>query len=313
VAKSAFGKNNFDRLEAAGLVSSADDHVLRKDKLQARALALRELAVKFQKIEQGVIEAHLMEAPKQKSRLNAVLAAVQKLHASPLPMGAKRHVGVCLNELVSIREGIHSSAKNVDKKTLTMIATSAARKEILAMAASSENRMEKILAESSSTDDMEEFFKNAADVIQKHAPKAEQLKAIATKPFVIARVPVVPADGGISAERLARVGVDAESLGTYPVIKNQMVIGINPRFLLGEHSGEIKGEKAAKSIREEATRLLKRLERETKTKLQFVCDRSYSYKGGTWYWLMTDRDLDLVARVSPGNRIKISRWGFAFN
>jgi hypothetical protein len=314
MAKSNFGKNNFDRLEAAGLVSvEGDDGQVKKEKLQARIKGLRELAEKFVRIEAGVAEAYLMEKPQQLKRLSAVLTAVKKLQASGLPIGAKQHVATCINELVSIREGIYSSANAVDKKTLTMMAATEARKQILALAVSSENRVERLVADSSSTSDLEDFFKNASDVILKHADKANQLQAIKDKAFVIVRLPIVPADGKFSSEKLAKVGFDAESLGGYPVLNNQMVIGINPRHLLGEHSGEVKGEKAAKAIRDEAERLLKKLSKTTKTNLHFVSSKAYSYKGGTWFWLMTDRDIDLLAKISPGSHVAIQRWGFAFN
>lgn len=312
-AKSNFGKNNFDRLEAAGLIASEDNTNQQKEKLIARAAALKVLAQKFDRVLAGMSETYVMDKPRQMKRISAILAKVKELQATSLPVGAKKHVTTCFNELTSIRAGVYASNSPADKKMLTMIAAKKAKEELLAMASATEARVEKIVADSSMSDDLEEFFKKAADVIKKHSGKAEDLKAIRDKAFVIARVPVVPADEKRpSAERLAHIGFQVDSLSGYPVLQNQMVIGINPRFLMGEHSGEIKGEKASKLIRTEAERLRKFLQKQTNTQLQFVSDKAYSHGSGTWFWLMTDADINRLAKVSPGNRVNITRWGFAF-
>lgn len=312
-AKSNFGKNNFDRLEAAGLVASAEDESNnQKEKLTARSSELRILAQKFDKVLAGMAETYIMAKPRQLKRITTILSKVKELHASGLPIGAKKHVATVVNELVSIREGVYASNASVDKKMLTMIAAKTAKEELLALALAAEARIEKIQADSSMNDDLEEFYKKAADVIKKHAGKAEDLKAIKDKAYVLARMPVVPADGNLSAERLAQAGFQVESLSGYPVFQNQLVIGINPRHVMGEHSGEIKGEKASKLIRSESERLRKMLEKKLNTQLQFVSDKAYSHGSGTWFWLMSDADINRLAKVSPGNRITITRWGFAF-
>jgi hypothetical protein len=54
------------------------------------------------------------------------------------------------------------------------------------------------------------------------------------------------------------------------------------------------------------------LQKKTNVKLQFVSDKAFSYGSGTWFWLMSDRDLDAFATVFPGGHTKVTRWGFAF-
>jgi hypothetical protein len=312
-AKSAFGKNNWDRLEAAGVVGTEDTTSSQKEKLTARASELRILAQKFDKIFAGMADTFVMERPRQLKRIQVIIAKVRELHDTQLPVGAKRHVATCINELTSIREGVHALNAAADKKMLTMIAAKEAKTELLAMAVATEARIEKIEADSSMTGDMEEFYKKAEEVIKKHSGKAEDLKAIKDKAYMLVRLPVVPADEKRpSAERLAMAGFQVESLGGYPVLQNQLVLGINPRAAVGEHSGEVSGVKASKLIRAEAERLRKMLEKKTGQQLNFVSDTAYSHGSGTWFWLMSDKDINRLAKVSPGNRVQIQRWGFAF-
>lgn len=312
-AKSGFGKNNFDKLEAAGLVAGADDAVSQQAKIEARVHELKILAQKFDTVVARMAETYVMTRPQQLKRVTLLLSKVKELHASALPVGSKKHVATMVNELTSIREGVFARANLADRKMLTLIAAKAAKEEILAMASAAEARKEKMLADSSASNDMEHFFKNAADVIQKHSHKAADLASISTKAFVVARAPIALGDEKFSAERMARSGFNVESLGGYPVISDQLVIGINPRFALGDHAGAVKGEKASQVLRAEMDRLRKMLQKRMNQKLNLVSDKAYSFKSGTWFWLMTDDDINRLAKVSPGNRVQVPRWGFAFN
>lgn len=310
---SAFGKNNFDRLEAAGLVAGDDNTAAVKTRTQARIADLKGLVTKIEKVEAALGDLYVLEKPARLKKLTQVLSAVKQLHGSPLPTGAKKHIGNCLNELMSLREGVYASNAQIDRKALTLIAAAQAKNEITTMVATSEAKLDKIMAESSNSSDLEEFYRKAADVIEKHSGEAEKLDGIKNKPFMVARVPIVPADGPTSVEKLTQLGFSVENLGGYAVLHNQLVVGISPKALLGEHGGAVKGEKAATAIRNEVDRIRKRLQKTTNTKLQLVSDKAYSYKTGTWYWLMTDRDLDRLARAFPGQHVNITRWGFAFN
>ena len=313
-AKSAFGKNNFDKLESAGLIAGADDGALQKEKLQVRARELKILGQKFETVFNKMAETYVMSKPAQLKRITVLLGKVKELHAQSLPIGAKKHVETCINELTSIREGVYAKNTTADKKMLTMMAAKKAQTELYAMAVAAEARVEKLMADSSTSNDMEDFYKKAEEVIKKHSGKADALKVLKDKSFVLERMPIVPTDGNLSAEKMAHAGFNVESLGGYPVIQNQLVIGINPRHVLGDHGGEVKGEKASKLIRAEADQLRKKLEKRTKQRLQFVSDKAYSQPGspGAWFWLMSDNDLNRLSKISPGNRVSIQRWGFAF-
>lgn len=316
-AVSGYGKNNFDKLAAAGLVAGSGDEIGEQvSKLETRVAELKALALKFDTVLSKMMEVRSASRMRQIKRVTTLINKVKELHAGALPVGSKKHVATMANELVSVREGLQACSIAADTDMLTLAATEEARALVIAMAAAAAARKEKLQADSSSTSDMEHFFKNAADVISKHSTKAADLADIANKPFLIARAPIIPADDRMRAETLLRVGFNAESLGGYPVFCDQLVIGLNPRHVLGDHSGEVKGLLAGKVLREEADRLRKLLQKKMNQKLNFVSDKSYSPKAGamgTWFWLMTDTDIDRLIKVSPGNRITITRWGFAFN
>lgn len=393
------GKNNFDRLEAAGLVAGADDSENLKAKTEARVSELNTLITKVRKVEAYLADLYVLPRPRQLKRLAAAAQGLKELHGGKLPTGAKKHIASCLNEVISLREGVYASNARMDRQTLALTASVQARSELQAMVESAQHRLEKVVADSSSELDLEEFYKKAADVIKKNDAESTKVAPIKSKPFLLARVPVVPTDGSLSAEKLPRLGFKSESLSGYPVIHNQLVLGINPKMIAthGDADSErfaqmqrklkeegvtledvkkLKGkakdlvldisrfdldkadpkvvekkkaeldaiyEQASQltektgvvlddfvrlsqslrrshsavpqAVREEAERLRKMLEKKKNLKLRFVSENPYSDKrnGGVWFWLMPDRELDMLAKASLGNRVSVTRWGFAFN
>lgn len=393
------GKNNFDRLEAAGLVAGADDSENLKAKTEARVSELNTIITKVRKVEAYLADLYVLPRPRQLKRLAATAQALKELHGGKLPIGTKKHIAACLNEVISLREGVYASNARMDKQTLALTASVKARNELQAMVESAQHRLEKVVADSSSELDLEEFYKKAADVIKKNDAESTKVTPIKDKPFLLARVPVVPTDGSLSAEKLPQLGFKSESLSGYPVIHNQLVLGINPKMMASHGDaeadrftemqrklkqsgvtieeiqkihGKIKDltqdiarldpEKADKdyvtkktaelnllheeanrlitksgidptefvklsqqlrrshsavpqAVREEADRLRRMLEKKKNVKLRFVSENPYSDKrnGGVWFWLMPDKELDMLARASLGKRVSVTRWGFAFN
>jgi hypothetical protein len=305
-------KTNFDTLEAAGLVaSSADNTGLLKAKAEKRIEELEVLASKISKLEKVVSTLYTLPKPQQLKRLTLVIEAATRLHKSKLPVGAKTNLELCLNELTSLQEGVYLGA-SVDKKALSLIACRKARKNLSLLIANTQARLVRIEADSSDDDDLETFYRKAEDVINKHMGERGKLTDIATKAFVVARVPVVPTGTPVSTEKLAGLGFKVDNLGGYAVIQNQLVLGINPSKII-PNSSAIKSDKLKAAIQAEAESLRRKLQKTLNTRLQFVSDRPRTYKSGTWYWLMSERDLDLFAKAFPGGHVKVDRWGFAFN
>lgn len=401
---SKFGKNNFDKLEAAGLIAGPDDAENLKFKTEARVKEIQVLISKVSLVQAHLADLYVLSKPRQLKRLSSTLGALRELHATKMPVGAKKHIEACINEVISLREGVYTSNTRLDKQTLALTASSRAKTDLMAMVEAAQHRLEKVVADSSSDVDMEEFYNKAADIIKKNAAESHKVAPIVDKPFVLARLPVVPGDQrALIAEKLPGLGFKSESLSGYPVIHNQLVLGINPKFM-AEHSDEsvtritemnqklkdngvriedlvkavgrakdltgdltklenvekenpnsVKPEFMAKTkqaaeealhkanelitkagidvaayrelqqqvkrshaaqpeaIKKERDRLIKLLEKKTRTPLNLVSEKSFSYKGGVWFWLMSDRELDQLAKASPTKRVSITRWGFAFN
>jgi len=395
--KNPMGLNNFDKLEAAGLYSPADNSEGMKAKTEARVQELTTLIAKLQRVEAYLAELYTLEKPKQLKRLAAAHNGLKALYQQKLPVGAKKHIEACLNEVISLREGVYASNSRLDRQTLALTASHQARKSLQALAESAEHRLEKVVADSSSELDLEDFYKKAADIINKNQAEAGKVESIKDKPWVLVRIPVVTDDRSVSAERLPRLGFKSESLSGYPVIHNQLVLGVNPKMMAshdhetverfaemskklkesGVNPDEIKRlrgkikdltsdlgkidpekvdkkyqerlenelaeltvkvahliEKAGvdpdemkklqdkvqrshaaqpKAVKEEAEKLRKLIEKKKGAKFKFVSEKPCSYKSGIWFWLMPDRELDLLAQASKGKRVNIQSWGFPFN
>lgn len=396
------GKNNFDKLEAAGLVAGPDDTENMKFKTEARVAQLGDLIGKVVKVQAYLAELYVLPRPRQLKRLTAAHTALRGLHAEKLPVGAKKHIEACLNEVISLREGVFSSNTSLDKQTLALTASAKAKTELQSMVEAATLRLEKVMADSSSEMDMEEFYRKAEDVIKKNQVEMFKLLPIADKPWIMIRVPVAVGQVGVlSTEKLPGLGFKSDSISGYPVLHNQLVLGINPKTLAShsnetvqrlaemnqklkdanvrmedlknlagrmrdtaldlrklteaeeKQKGAVKPElmeraqerakdalkkysdMAAKAdfnmeeyqklssqvkrshslqpeaIRKEADRLRKLMEKKTRTNLRFVSE-PFSHKGGVWFWLMSDRELDMLAKASPAKRVSINRWGFAF-
>jgi hypothetical protein len=397
--KNPMGMNNFDKLEAAGLYAPADNTEGQKAKIEARVNDLGILISKVSKVEAFLSVLPTLEKPRQLKRLASAGKGLRELLATPLPQGTKKHIEACLNEVISLREGIFASNTSLDKTMLALTASSKARTELSALVESSRHRLEKIVADSSAESDMEDFYKNAGEVIKRTEHEAVKILPIKDKPFVLTRAPIVPMDGSISAEKLPQLGFKSESISGYPVIHNQLVLGINPKMMashdpadnakfaemqkklkdadltieqIKRQRGRIRDaqmdlskvdkEKAKpdflkqkeeavrkaesdlkdmidragidpdeyikldqrvkrshnavpQAVKDEADRLRKLLERKKGVKLRFVSDSPRSHPGnpGIWFWLMPDKELDMLAKAAFGKRVNVSRWGFAFN
>ena len=144
------GKNNFDKLEAAGLVAGPDDAENLKFKTEARVAELGVLIGKVNKVQAYLAELYVLPKPRQLKRLSAASSALRELHAAKLPTGAKRHIAACLNEVISLREGVYTSNTKLDKQTLALTASSRAKTELQSMVESAQHRLEKVIADSSS-------------------------------------------------------------------------------------------------------------------------------------------------------------------
>lgn len=321
-AISPFGTNSFDRLSEAGIVGSKPlpDEATVKAKLDAKIIKLGEIDVHLTKVQTATAKLYVMPKVKQLKQITAALKATKALVAAKgMPVGTKVPLTACLNELTSLREGIFTGAAT-DKKSLTLIFAQKARNAIAELIASAHDRKTRLEAESHTDSDLDSFYKKAEDVIQRNGTESEKLESIKDKPFAIVRVPIVPVGTKmasnipmtLSIERLRRQGFKCESIGGYAVLQNQMVLGIASQGIKKTKTSEIKTSKKSSEILEEAEHILKLISKETKSKLQFVSQKAIGKNGASWFWIMPERELDMLAKVSGGT-VNIPMWGFAFN
>ncbi|BAG41448.1 hypothetical protein [Ralstonia phage phiRSL1] len=135
------------------------------------------------------------------------------------------------------------------------------------------------------------------------------LHALKEQHVVVTRAPIIPIAPGLEAVKLKAQGFNVQDMGGYPVIHDQLVLGVSRKAVEATNGG-----KAPKpdSFFKMAASLKRQLEKRMKQKLVFVDEKSHGAHGGSWFWLMKERDADQLARAFPSKQIKIQRFGFAF-
>ena len=132
----------------------------------------------------------------------------------------------------------------------------------------------------------------------------------ADQPWALCRAPVIPVCT-IDIPALSR-HFDVSNVGGYPVMHNQLVLGIN-RTLASKN-----GHTDVTTYRDN---LIKAIARDRGLKLYNICERGMvrpeSGASVFWFWLMTDHDARLFRQAfSTINRqglatIHVKEWGFA--
>jgi len=317
-------ENNFDKLQAKmGLaaknlsqfsklsergISEAHEQQLQaatQRKLEVRVTNLTRLLA-FLKDQSAKISA-IPVVDSSSQRMAIVTSVLRRIEAvrdkKNLPQGASGHLRKVRNELVSIREGVVAS---VAKDELITHQFPSAIAEVERMLELAKARLDTHKQLESATDASEEAYRRAEKIIEQNAGEVKRLESIKDRPFVVVRVPIVPiADPFINSEKLKKMGVHVEDLAGYPLIHNQMVIGINREIL------EKKGRKVQKPI-EAADEILAMLRKQTGRKLVMVVDKPNPAKGALWYWIAPQEFVNKLMQAA-GNRLNIQRWGFGMD
>jgi hypothetical protein len=282
-------------------------------KMEKRLQALKDLKVSLQKAAARVADLHTYEKRKQVVKLTASLKAVKEIADSKPPVGVSKQLRACMNELISLREGVTISER-MDRKTLSVIACTQAVEHVDALILSAKKNIARAKTEATGGLNDELLREEDAEmlrVLKQTQQESKNISQLKERQFVVTRVPIVPITKGfVSVDVMKSKGLKAENLGGYPVLHNQLVIGVNKTDLTG-------AKKSSKSLntadfRDEAERIRKTIQKQTKVKYQFVDDRAYGAQGGAWFWLMPERELDQFASCFPGGKLQIQRWGFGF-
>lgn len=242
--------------------------------------------------------------------LSQSIGRLRRLQENGLPTGSAKPVRHALNELVSLREAVLAGTSLKKRDFVTSVMTDAIleiRKNH--QVASEKLRLMKLNPEgttlSSKEHSAEEVYRKAEEVISQASSEKSLLEAIGSDPFTITRVPVVPvANPAINPASLKRMGIKCDSIANYPVIYDQVVLGINREALT-------KNGKTQETAQEAAFRLAGELSIQHKTSFAFVTEKGYPHKGVVWYWLSTKPEINKLSKAANG-RLNVQQWGFAF-
>lgn len=280
--------------------------------LEERGEKLKALRKKLYSSAVALSKLHVVAKKQQLTLLTAALKKVTSIIDDKPPVGVSKHLKACVNELRSLREGVYVGTA-MDKKTLSIIACNKAWEHVDTLIEANKKSVERMKAAAAGIEidaDSEDMYGDIAKVLKQTQKESDNLNALTKRPFVITRVPIIPlSKTTISIDKLKLKGFKADNLGGYPVLHNQLVLGINKSMLnQKDPSKPIKSE----DILEQAKKVKSMIEKQYKMKLVFVDEKPYGAQGGAWYWLMPERELNMFASTFPGSRVQLTRFGFAF-
>ncbi len=311
--------NLFDRLHAhTGLTAKNNSQMSRVIEYGVSAgTAEREDAEKRAKVEARITSlkktiGHVTEAngwlallptlstvDAKEGLLAKALRRVNAICEHPnLPMGASKPMRKMRNELVSAREGLVT-----DGVLAAFTEGTSALEELQRVLASAEDTHMILLHGNDAY--MEKLYDRAKEIIQRTGNEARRLESLKDKPMVISRVPVVPlTDPPLNTDVLSRMHVKTENLGGYPLLHNQLVIGINREALTKS------GRKTEKPM-EAVERYLKVLSKQMGRNIMPVSTEGVPGSGGVWYWLADEKTINAL-RKAGRDQLKIRSWGFGW-
>jgi hypothetical protein len=300
------------QLQLAGKKEKPEEHV--QQKLEARSKGLKQLKANLDKVVVSVSKLYVVDREQQLKKLTSSLKKVKGIIDNKPPLGVQKHLRACVNELTSLREGVYTGAA-VDKKTLSILACTKAVAHVETLITSNTKALKRLKAGAEgaaeiSAADEEQMYGDIAKVLQQTQKESKNINDLKERQFVVTRVPIIPLSKlPLNPEKLKAQGFKAEGLGGYPVMHNQLVLGINKSMLeVRDISKAIKPE----TILEAAKKVKTLIEKQTKQKLYFVDEKPYGAIGGAWFWLMNERELSAFAKAFPGRHVQLTRFGFAF-
>ncbi|QBQ74545.1 hypothetical protein BcepSauron_165 [Burkholderia phage BcepSauron] len=242
---------------------------------------------------------------RQMKRLTDALKAVREFRARGLPQGTSVALRAVKNELTSLREIAYLGELNESSVDLSAISkwrslledlyrASVARlqEQSLLLSGDRDDGPGDRLSESELKDPV--FASNLGDVINSVTGARDSLpKCNPDHAFTMGRTSVVPVPATIMDDRILRArGFKFDSLGGYVVLRDQVLISINPKSNL-----TVDG-------------VLKRIRKETKQRYATVTSRPMPHAGASWYWIMRESELDDFASAFSGRSLQLRNWGF---
>lgn len=284
--------------------------------LELRSVKLRKLVAQSNKVILTLGDLYAgTKAAKLKS-LTAALKTVEGMRELKVT-GARKHLDNCQNELVSLREGVFTGAK-LKKADYELTACVAAKNQFAEMIGTTASRITKLKAENAGVSITAED--ESQNVIIRNLKESSKLPDISKKLFTVARAPVVVVTSTtgfvrkgqpsmfVDRNKLANSGFKVEAIDGYAILHDQLVVGINPALIPTGAKG-----KKEFNTQHAFAEVLSNLKRTTKKNYSAVISASHTYKGGVWFWVMTEAELNLFSKAFPGGHPTLNEWGFAFS
>jgi hypothetical protein len=205
------------------------------------------------------------------------------------------------NAALSLAEGLKSNDANVDDIKDFI-------KEVTAMADRVQNeedeeekqRRQGPLEEPQGSADSKE-------AIEKFA-KFKSLLPNRVKTFLAVRMPIVPITKDIHfLTNIRKSGLSKMDINGYPVLENQLVIGLDNDWMLENFKLKAKTPYVADAIKYVVEQL------QEKTNSRWVILGQGIREGYVlWFWVAKHVDANRLYKASSGGHLKIIKWGFAF-
>lgn len=315
-----------------------EDYKAKVDLLTDKVGALSAIRARIEKVDKVLAKLPSMPRAKQTTTLAQARRFLLGRQTDRLPVGTTKILGRVVNEVTSLRNGV--ILNSLRPKDLVLTTTQAATEELSAMLRKTRLARSKL---TSAIFNQEDVTDESRRVLQ-NAREQDKIPPFNGKEFVLARVPIAftfankkqASVGFLQKDVLTRLGFKSDNVDGYTILHNQLVVGVDPaatynRSLDVEHNQVIMEKKRTKervltykggrpTFVEKNTdmkpiqiaeRVCDLITKKTGSRYTFMSEFSYGYKGATFFWLIKDRDYNLLQRAFPGST-KINKWGFAF-
>lgn len=277
-----------------------DEASLRDVALVARIEKIRSAFAAVKKIHLLIALACADNPRTSAAKLRKLAARLDKVK---LPQGFSRQSKRAINDIISSVEetaaGSKSSTPNRHTRQLLLDLKAAYKK------AKADRAQVALIGVSAAERDLQLLQERASKILKETSKERVKLESLGTKPYTIARVPVVPVyQGYVNIDRAYQAGIHVESLGGYALVHNQMVIGISRTAVEEIKKGKMKSKQFLDT-------LLPSLEKATGKKLYLVSDKGEHAAGGMWYWVADAATLNALQNNVIG-KSKLLGWGFGF-
>lgn len=290
-------------LPALRMGSKLDDTETTMRKALERADALNMLAQNLTEVERGLKKIHRKSYDRRMLALTEALHTLTTLSKSKPPQGTTKLIRHCLNEITSLREGVYTGeAESAADLELTMVPS--AIQKIRELAVRAGHRLMEARAEDEGRDSHDDLNEEEVSEVMSRANASELILKLRETPVLFARTAVMPipekAPFNVRAVRAA--GFEVDTLGGYPVVYDQIVMGINPKLLVQTHG-------VLHEYLTTARKYVRACSRREGRDLIFVDDRPHGLGPGVWFWIMDADRISSFAQAFPGSAIKLRGWG----